>query len=300
MQSEERPRAADPSRPRVHLVDGTYELFRAFFAQPERRAPDGREIGAVRGLISTLIVLCREATHIGCATDSVVRSFRNDLYAGYKTGDGVAEELLSQFPLAEEAMRALGLVVWPMIEFEADDGLATAAARYADEAGQVLIASPDKDMAQCVEGTRIVMLDRKKDSVMDAEGVRAKFGVPPASIPSYLGLVGDTADGFPGLPGWGERSAAAVLSVYGTIERIPHDCSVWPVKVRGADRLARTLADRYDDALLFKRLATLRTDAPITESLDDLRWKGARPELRDLCASLGIEELVTRVPRWQP
>ncbi|UQA57734.1 5'-3' exonuclease [Polyangium aurulentum] len=299
MQSGQPPRAADPSRPRVHLVDGTYELFRAFFAQPQRRAPDGREIGAVRGLLSTLIVLCREATHIGCATDSVVRSFRNDLYAGYKTGDGVAEELLSQFPLAEEIMRALGLVVWPMIDFEADDGLATAAARYADEAGQVLIASPDKDMAQCVDGTRIVMLDRKKDSVMDADGVRAKFGVPPASIPDWLGLVGDTADGFPGLPGWGERSAAAVLSVYGTIERIPHDASAWSVKVRGADRLARTLEERYEDALLFKRLATLRTDAPVAESLEDLRWKGARPELRDLCASLGITELVSRVTRWQ-
>jgi 5'-3' exonuclease len=299
MQSGEPPRAADPTRPRVHLVDGTYELFRAYFAQPQRRAPDGREVGAVRGLLSTLIVLCREATHIGCATDSVVRSFRNDLYAGYKTGDDLAEELLSQFPLAEEMMRALGLVVWPMIDFEADDGLATAAARYAEEAGQVLIASPDKDMAQCVDGTRIVMLDRKKDAVMDADGVRAKFGVPPASIPDWLGLVGDTADGFPGLPGWGERSAAAVLSVYGSIERIPHDTSAWPVKVRGADRLARTLAERYEDALLFKRLATLRTDAPVTESLEDLRWKGALPALRELCASLGIDELVSRVPRWQ-
>lgn len=289
---------AAPARPRVHLVDATYELFRACFAQPSRKAPDGREVGAVRGLLATLIVLLREATHVGCATDHVVRSFRNDLWPGYKTGDGLDPDLVAQFPLAEEAMRALGLVVWPMVEFEADDALATAAARFAAEAEQILLATPDKDLAQCVVGQHVVMLDRKKGTIMDEEGVRAKFGVPPASIPDWLALVGDTADGYPGIPGWGEKSAAAVLAVHGSLERIPAEPSAWAVKVRGADRLAATLRARHEDALLFKKLATLRTDAPVTESLDDLRWRGARPELRALCASLGLGDLAARVPRW--
>ncbi len=292
-------RIADPTRPRLFLVDATYELFRAFFAQPSRKSPDGREVGAVRGLLSTLLVLSREATFIGCATDHVVESFRNDLYPGYKTGAGLPPELFSQFGLAEEAMRALGFVVWPMVEFEADDALATAAFRFSDSVGQVLIASPDKDLAQCVDGTRVVMLDRKNEKVIDAEGVIAKFGVPPASIPDYLALVGDAADGYPGLSGWGEKSASTLLTAYGSIDAIPLDPSAWKVKVRGADKLARVLAARIQDARLFKKLATLRTDVPITEDLDALAYRGARPELRELCNSLGLSELPKRVGLWQ-
>ncbi|HRI66411.1 MAG TPA: 5'-3' exonuclease H3TH domain-containing protein [Polyangium sp.] len=290
---------ADPNLPRLHLVDATYELFRAFFAHPSRQAPDGREVGAIRGLLSTLIVLTREATHIGCATDHVIESFRNDLYAGYKTGAGIAIELSSQFHLAEDAMRALGLVVWPMVEFEADDVIAAAAAKFVGDAGQVFLASPDKDLAQCVHGTRIVMLDRKNDATLDADGVRGKFGVSPASIPDYLALVGDSADGYPGLPGWGAKSAATVLAAYGTLENIPKDSAKWTVKVRSADKLAQTLSERMNDALLFKKLATLRTDVPVAESFSDLEWHGAKPELKALCETLGMPDLVKRVTRWQ-
>jgi 5'-3' exonuclease len=196
-------------------------------------------------------------------------------------------------------MRALGLVVWPMVEFEADDALAAAAAKFVSEAGQVLLASPDKDLAQCVDGTRIVMLDRKNDAIMDADGVVAKFGVRPSSIPDYLALVGDSADGYPGLPGWGAKSAAAVLSAYETIEKIPAEASAWTVKVRGADKLAQTLAAQKQDALLFKKLATLRTDVPLAESFEDLEWRGAKRELKGLCESLGMPDLVKRVGRWQ-
>ncbi|MDC3962793.1 5'-3' exonuclease [Polyangium jinanense] len=293
-------RNADPARPRLHLVDATYELFRAYFAQPSRKAPDGREVGAVRGLLSTLMVLTRDATHIACATDHVVRSFRNDLYAGYKTGDGLPEELASQFFLAEDAMRALGLVVWPMVEFEADDAIAAGAARFSEEAGQVLIASVDKDLAQCVDGTRVVMLDRKNDNaILDEDGVTRKFGVKPASIPDFLALVGDSADGYPGLPGWGEKSAAAVLAAFGTIERIPREASAWGIKVRGAEKLAATLAARGDEARLFKQLATLRTDVPLAEGFADLAYQGARPELRAFCEELGMPDLVKRVTRWR-
>jgi 5'-3' exonuclease len=285
--------------PRLHLVDATYEIFRAFFAQPSRQSPDGREVGATRGLVSTLLALTREATHIACATDHVIESFRNDLYAGYKTGAGIPIELSSQFHLAEDMMRALGLVVWPMVEFEADDALASGAAKFVSSASQVLLASPDKDLAQCVRGTSIVMLDRKNEVIMDDDGVLAKFGVRPGSIPDYLALVGDSADGYPGLPGWGAKSAAAVLSVYGTIENIPLAAASWSMKVRGADKLAQTLAARMDDALLFKKLATLRTDVPLQERFEDLEWRGAKPELKSLCESLGMPDLVKRVTRWQ-
>jgi 5'-3' exonuclease len=286
--------------PRVHLVDGTYELFRAYFAVPASKAPDGREVGATRGVLSTLLSLCRTegATHVACATDHVIRSFRNELYAGYKTEAGVPEDLLAQFPLVEEAIAALGMVVWPMVEFEADDALATAAAHFAAGAEQVLIATPDKDLAQCVRGQRVVMLDRRRKATLDEAGVRAKFGVPPASIPDWLALVGDAADGYPGLPGWGGRSAAAVLDRYGTIEAIPAAASAWGVKVRGAERLAATLAARRDEALLYKRLATLREDVPLAESLGDLEWRGARPELRDFCARIGYDDFAARVHRW--
>jgi 5'-3' exonuclease len=296
---EVRFQAAPDGSPEVHLIDATYELFRAWFGAPPKQAPDGREVGAVRGLLASLISLLKGgATHVGCATDHVIRSFRNDLYDGYKTEAGVPEALLAQFPLAETAMRALGLVVWPMVEFEADDALATAAARYRDRATRVLIATPDKDLAQCVVGDRVVMLDRRKSIITNEDGVVAKWGVSPKSIPDWLALVGDTADGYPGLRGWGEKSASAVLAVYESIEAIPREASAWKVKVRGAPGLAATLDEQREDALLFKRLATLRTDAPVTESIDELAWRGARPELRDLCAELGMDELPARVSRW--
>lgn len=285
----------------VHLVDATYELFRAWFALPSSKAPDGREVGAVRGLLSTLLALLRDegATHVACATDHVVRSFRNDLYAGYKTEAGVPEDLLAQFPLAEEAMAALGLVVWPMVEFEADDALATGAARFAAQAGQIVIASPDKDLAQCVRGRRVVLLDRRRKRTVDEDGVLQRFGVSPASIPDWLALVGDAADGYPGLPGFGARSAAALLACYGHLEAIPASASAWTPKVRGAARLAATLAERRAEALLYKRLATLREDVPLAEALGDLAWHGARPELRELCARIGFASFPERVQRWR-
>jgi 5'-3' exonuclease len=288
------------SLPKVHVVDATYELFRAWFAVPSAKAPDGREVAATRGVMSTLLYLCQEegATHIACATDHVVRSFRNELWAGYKTEIGVPDDLLAQFPLVEEGMRALGMVVWPMVEFEADDALAAGAARFAEQAEQVLIASPDKDLAQCVRGRRVVMLDRRRKMTLDEDAVRARFGVPPRSMPDWLALVGDSADGYPGLPGWGERSAAAVLSRYGTIEAIPPAASEWGVQVRGAGRLAATLVERRGEALLYKRLATLREDVPLTESLEDLEWRGARPELRDFCTRIGFVKFPPRVDRW--
>jgi 5'-3' exonuclease len=291
----------EASKPRVHLVDATYELFSTYFGAPPARAPDGREVGAVRGLLNTLLRLVRDdgATHVGCATDHVIRSFRNDLYPGYKTDEGVPPELMGQFELAEDAMRAFGLVVWPMVEFEADDALAAAAARYAPHATQVLIASPDKDLAQCVRAAEVVLLDRRKGVVLDAEGVLAKYGVPPASIPDWLALVGDTADGYPGLPGWGAKSAAAVLRAHLTLEQIPDDPAAWRANVRGAARLAATLAERRREANLFKVLATLRRDAPIAEALEALAWRGARPELRTFSARIGFESFCERVSRWQ-
>ena len=287
--------------PKVHLVDATYELFRAYFAVPSSKAPDGREVGATRGVLATLLSLCQSegATHVACATDHVIRSFRNDLYAGYKTEAGVPEDLLGQFRLVEEAIAALGLVVWAMVEFEADDALAAGAARFAGEAQQVVIATPDKDLAQCVRGDRVVMLDRRRKTVLDEAGVRAKFGVPPVSIPDWLALVGDSADGYPGLPGWGERSAASLLARFGSIEKIPEAASAWNLPVRGAERLAATLRERREEALLYKRLATLRLDVPLDESLADLEWRGARAELRELCVRIGYADFPARVRRWR-
>jgi 5'-3' exonuclease len=287
---------------RIHLVDGTYELFRAYFGAPAATAEDGAEVGATRGLMRSLLALLREdgVSHVACAFDHVIESFRNDLFDGYKTGEGLPAELLAQFPLAEQAARALGLTVWPMIEFEADDALAAAAARFVDCDGveQVLICSPDKDLAQCVRGTRVVCLDRMRRRVLDEPGVVAKFGVAPASIPDWLALVGDAADGYPGLRGWGERSAATLLARYGRIEKIPSDAAKWDVKVRGAEKLAATLVACRDEALLYKRLATLREDVPLRESLADLAWRGALPELRGFCARIGYERFLERVNRW--
>ncbi|HSN90240.1 MAG TPA: 5'-3' exonuclease H3TH domain-containing protein [Anaeromyxobacteraceae bacterium] len=267
---------------KVHLVDGTYELFRAHFGAPAATGPGGREVGATRGLLRSLRALLREdgVTHVAVAFDHVIESFRNRLFPGYKTADGVPEALLAQFPLAERAAGALGLVVWPMVELEADDALATAAARLAamPEVEQVLLCTPDKDLAQCVRGRRVVALDRMRRRILDEDGVRERFGVGPGSIPDWLALVGDAADGIPGLPRWGERSASRVLGRYGRLESIPDDAGAWEVEVRGAAGLAASLRAHREEAALYRTLAALRTDAPLEEGLDDLRWRGERPE----------------------
>jgi 5'-3' exonuclease len=269
----------------VHLVDGTFELFRYFHALPSATNEAGEEVAAVRGVMYSLRALAESgATHIGVATDHVIESFRNDLWPGYKTGDGIDPRLWSQFPLLEEALRAWGLVVWPMVEFEADDALAAAAARAAldPRVDQVIICSPDKDLAQCVRGTRTVQLDRVRRTMRDEAGVVAKFGVPPASIPDYLALVGDTSDGFPGLPGWGAKSAATVLARFGHLEAIPDDPADWQVKVARAGGLSATLREERTLALLFRRLATLRTDVPVFGDVDELRWRGPAADLPSL------------------
>jgi 5'-3' exonuclease len=287
----------------VHVVDGTYELFRAYYAVPSALSPAGREVGASRGLLRGLAawLASGEVTHVAVAFDHVIESFRNQLYAYYKTSEGVDPLLLSQFELAERVTRALGVVTWPMVEFEADDALATFADRAAKDprVERVLICTPDKDLSQCVDGERVVCLDRQRKKILDRAGVIEKFGVPPESIADYLALVGDSADGYPGLPGWGGKSAAAVLSVFGSIDRIPDDVAALPATLRGRDRLAQTLRQRRDDALLFRELARLRFDVPLTESVDDLEWKGARrAELESLCAELGDTSVLERIPRF--
>jgi 5'-3' exonuclease len=277
---------------RVHLVDGTYELFRCFFGAPKVTGPDGREVGATRALLRTLAMLVRAegATHVGVAFDHVIESFRNDLYTGYKTGIGLDPALLGQFELAERAAAALGLTVWSMVEFEADDALATAAARFAEraEVEQVIIASPDKDLTQCVRGTKVVCADRLRRKQLDEAGVVAKYGIGPASIPDWLALVGDSADGYPGLPRWGAKSASAVLGRWLHLDRIPDEVRDWQVPVRGADALAASLRAGREDALLFRTLATLRTDVPLPQALDDLQWRGAhKQDLVALCEEIG-------------
>ena len=288
---------------KIHLVDGTYELFRAHYSpRPGRTTPDGSDIKATHGLAQSLIALLNQpdVTHVGVAFDSVIRSFRNDMFDGYKTGDGVEPGLLAQFPLAEQMSAALGLTVWPMVEFEADDALATAAVRYAERevVDQVLMCSPDKDLAQVVSGERVVALDRRKGDVMNQAGVVEKFGVPPAAIPDYLALVGDSADGIPGIPRWGARTTAAALTRYGSIDDIPLDANDWDVKIRGAGALCAGLAERMDDALLYRQLATLRLDVPLPETdPDQLRWEGVRqPDFEEFCQSLGLESLLSRLP----
>ena len=288
----------------VHLVDGTYELYRAHYGAPPAAAPDGAPVGATRGLLRPLLVLLASpgVTHVACAFDHVIESFRNGLYAGYKTSDGVPPELLAQFALAERLTYALGIVVWPMVELEADDALATAAARWAqaDEVEQVVICSPDKDLAQCVRGARVVCLDRRRRKLLDEAGVEEKFGVPPPVLPDWLALVGDSADGYPGLPRWGAVSARAVLGRYGGLGAIPDDEDEWEVAVRGAALLGASLRSHRAEADLFRTLATLRTDAALPESLDDLRWRGARrEELADVCRQIGETEVVPRMPLWR-
>jgi len=283
----------------VHLIDGTYELYRAHFGAPGSTAPDGMEVGATRGLVRSLQALLREpgVTHVAVAFDTVIESFRNRLFPGYKTGEGVPPELLAQFPLAEEATRALGLVTWPMVEFEADDALATGAARFAGAPGveRVLLCTPDKDLAQCVRGTRVVGFDRMRRRVLDEAGVVARFGVGPASIPDWLALVGDSADGIPGVPRFGEKSASAVLGRYLHLEAIPDDSARWEVPVRGAASLAASLAAHREASVLYRTLATVRTDVPLAEELEALRCTGPRPDLlAALAARLGDGRLAAR------
>jgi 5'-3' exonuclease len=273
----------------VYLIDGTYELFRHYYALPSARDADGREIGAVRGVLASVLGMINGgATHVGVATDHVIESFRNGLWPGYKTSAGIEPDLLAQFPLLEEALSALGIATWPMVEFEADDALAAAAAAAARDArvDRVLICTPDKDLAQCVRGTRIVQMDRRRRTIRDEAGIVEKFGVPPASIPDYLALVGDAADGYPGLAGWGAKSTAAVLSRYGHIESIPPDWRTWQVNAANAFALAQTLARERDRAFLFRNLATLRSDIPLFESVDDLSWNGPTPAFAPLAARL--------------
>ena len=285
----------------VYLIDGTYELLRHFFAVPAAKDVNGQEIAAVRGvLVSVLSMIERGATHLGVATDHVVESFRNDLYPGYKTSEGVAPELLSQFPILEEALAAMGVVVWPMIEFEADDALASAAAKAAQNqndgngVGQVFICTPDKDLSQCVVGTRVVQLDRRQNVVRDEAGVVAKFGVRPQSIPDYLAVVGDSADGFPGVSGWGQKAAASVLSHYPRLEDIPKDWREWHPSIRKARALSESLFSAWNDALLFRTLATLRLDAPVFDTVEQLRWRGPRPSFEECCRRMKAPDLLRR------
>jgi 5'-3' exonuclease len=282
---------------KVHLVDGTYELFRSYYGAPEAKSPAGMEVGATRGLLSSMLYLLRSpgVTHVAIAFDHVIESFRNELFAGYKTGAGIDADLYAQFPLAERATRALGLVTWPMIEFEADDALATAAKRFAldPRVEQVLICSPDKDLAQCVHGERVVLFDRLRKVVLDEAAVKTKFGVPPACIPDLLALVGDTADGIPGIAHWGAKSASLLLQRFGSVESIPVDPKAWGEPVRGAARLAASLAAGRDVLPLYKTLATLRTDVPLDEPLEALEWRGIeRERLGPFCEEIGFTKLL--------
>src|SRR5277367_6238183 len=282
----------------VYLIDGTYELFRHFFAVPASADANGQEIGAVRGVLnSVLSMIERGATHVGVATDHVVESFRNEMYAGYKTSEGVAPELLSQFPILEEGLEAMGVVVWPMVYFEADDALASAAAKAAkdDRVRQVLICTPDKDLAQCVVGTRVVQLDRRQNILRDEAGVVAKFGVKPQSIPDYLAVVGDSADGFPGVRGWGEKAAALTLAQYSHLEDIPKDWREWHPSIRKARLLSESLFNGWNDALLFRTLATLRLDVQVFDTVEDLRWKGPHPNFEEMCQRMKSTDLLRRV-----
>jgi 5'-3' exonuclease len=291
---------------KLHLVDGTYELFRNHFGAPPKKAPDGRQVGATLGLLRSLYMLLSapDVTHVAVAFDHVIESFRNDLYTGYKTGEGVDPNLLNQFSLAEEAVSALGVVVWRMIEFEADDALASATARFKKEADvkQIVLCSPDKDLAQLVSGKKIVGWDRRREIILDESGVVTKYGVHPESIPDWLALVGDAADGYPGIAGWGEKSTSAVLARYKHLEAIPDDSNKWKVTSLSAGRAARlaeNLSTHRGEAMLYRKLATLREDVPLKEKLSDLEWKGARPELKEFCQTLGEKNLPERISRWR-
>jgi 5'-3' exonuclease len=290
---------------KLHLVDATFELFRAFYSRPPRRAPDGRPVNAVQGLVDSMLSLLREpdVTHIGAATDHVIESWRNDVYPGYKSSAGVDPDLLAQFVDAERALEALGITVWPMVEDEADDTIAAAVHRFGADSRveQVVICSVDKDLGQLVEGNRVVLRDRMRKVTYDEDGIRQKFGVGPTSIPDYLALVGDSSDGFPGLPGWGTKSAATVLAKFGHLETIPDSPLDWELDIRNASRLAATLAEHRAEALLYRRLAMLNPDARLeaTTSLDDLEWHGVpRDRFMALCQELGFDTVRERVHRW--
>jgi len=281
----------------IHLIDGTYELFRHYFAMPEALDIDGNEIAAARGVLTSVLGLIEGgATHIGVATDHVVESFRNDLFAGYKTAEGVSAPLLAQFPVVEEALVAMGVVVWPMVYYEADDALASAAAKAArdDRVEQVLVCTPDKDLAQCVVGSRVIQFDRRRGILRDEAAVIEKWGVQPESIPDYLAVVGDSADGFPGLPGWGPKAAALTFSQYLHLENVPKDWRQWHPLIRGAQRMASVFFERYDDAILYRTLATLKLDVPVFETVDELKWKGPAPEFERFCHRFQSDTLYGR------
>ena len=282
----------------VHLIDGTYELFRYFFAVPSSKDATGQEIGAVRGVLGSVFSMIEAgATHLGVATDHVVESFRNDLYPGYKTSEGVAPELLLQFPILEESLQAMGVVVWPMTYFEADDALASAAAKADQDprVEQVLMCTPDKDLAQSVRRSRVVQVDRRRELVRDEAGVELKFGVKPSSIPDYLALTGDSADGYPGIAGWGTKAAASVLSHYAHLENIPKEPAKWDPLIKRARGLAAALFAGWEDALLFRTLATLRLDAPVFDSVNELQWKGCRSDFEECCKRMKAPDLYRRV-----
>ncbi len=291
---------------KIYLVDGTYELFRNHFGAPPKKAPNGQEVGATLGLLRSLLMLLTSSgvTHIACAFDHVIESFRNDLYLGYKTGAGVDPSLLAQFPLAEKAVSALGVTIWPMVKFEADDAIASAVERFKKNktVEQIILCSPDKDLAQLVSGKHIVCWDRRRDIIIDEAGVIEKFGVKPQSIPDWLALVGDSADGFPGVPGWGAKSSSMVLARFEHIESIPKDSTKWKLNAISAGRaasLAESLAQHHEEAMLFRKLATLRKDVPLKETLDDLKWQGVYPRLKKLCHELGDERIPERIPHWR-
>ncbi|MDX1982765.1 MAG: 5'-3' exonuclease H3TH domain-containing protein [Bryobacteraceae bacterium] len=281
----------------VHLVDGTYELFRHFFAVPSLLDGDGNEAGAVRAVLASVLALIEGgATHVGVATDHVVESFRNQLYPAYKTGDGVPPPLMAQFHPLEEALKAMGVRVWPMVEWEADDALASAAVKAATDprVRQVIVCTPDKDLAQCVAGSRVVQWDRRRAIVRDEAGVVEKWGVRPQSIPDFLAVTGDSADGYPGLPGWGPKAAASVFSRYPRLEDVPKDWRLWHTSIRSSRRLAAVLFERWEDVLLYRALAELRLDVPVFETVDELRWTGPHAEFEDLCARLRSPRLAVR------
>jgi 5'-3' exonuclease len=281
----------------VHLIDGTYELFRHHYALPSSRNADGQEVAATRGVCGSVLGMIEAgATHVAVATDHVIESFRNDLWPGYKDASGIEPDLLSQFGVLEDALEAMGVTVWRMVEHEADDGLASGAALASgdDRVERVFICTPDKDLAQCVERERVVQFDRRQRAIIEEKDVVAKFGVPPSSIPDYLALMGDSADGYPGLKGWGRKSAAQVLARYGHLEEIPGDAGNWDVEVRGATRLAQTLREQRELALLFRRIATVVRDAPVSATVDDLRWRGPQPTFGAIANRIGAPMLARR------
>jgi len=288
---------------KIHLVDGTYELFRAHFGAPPKKAPDGLEIGATLGLVRSMMLLLSdpEVTHVAVAFDHVIESFRNKLYPSYKSSEGADLVILNQFELAEKMVSALGLVIWPQVKFEADDAIATAVAKFkkVKSVEQIIICSVDKDLTQMVDGDRVVCWDRRREITLNDKGVEEKFGVPPESIPDYLALVGDSADGYPGIQGWGAKSTATVLAKFKHIESIPKDPKKIPLGLGRATTLVENLQTNYKDALLFRELSTLRTDVPLKETLNDLKWQGAYPRLKKLCEEVGETRIPERVTKWR-